>query len=124
MIRNEDTATLGHDSANGSKTLRNDSTDDTRILSYDPLLPPQILMEEIPLTGQAKADIQRFRAEASRIVAGIDDRLLIVVGPCSIHDPDAALEYAGRLKAVKEEISDACLIVMRSYCNFSFLKNS
>jgi 3-deoxy-7-phosphoheptulonate synthase len=120
MIRNDDTTALGYDSTHEGKTLRNDSTDDTRILSYDPLLPPQILMEEIPLTGQAKADIQRFRAEASRIVAGTDDRLLIVVGPCSIHDPAAALEYAGRLKAIKEEIADACLIVMRSYCNFSF----
>lgn len=92
-----------------------DSIDDTRILGYDPLLPPQILMEEIPLTDQAKADIQRFRSEASLIVAGNDDRLLIVVGPCSIHDPVAALEYATCLKALKEELLDACLIVMRSY---------
>jgi 3-deoxy-7-phosphoheptulonate synthase len=97
--------------------MMNDSTDDTRILGYDPLLPPQILMEEMPLTNQAKADIQKFRAEASKIVAGADDRLLIVVGPCSIHDPAAALEYAGRLKVLKGEIEDACLIVMRSYCN-------
>jgi 3-deoxy-7-phosphoheptulonate synthase len=92
-----------------------DTIDDTRILGYDPLLPPQILMEEIPLTNQAKSDIQRFRLEASKIVNGQDDRLIVVVGPCSIHDPVAALDYAGRLKNLAEQISDSCLIVMRSY---------
>lgn len=96
----------------------NDSTDDTRILGYDPLLPPQILMQEIPLSNEAKADIQKFRAQASDIVAGLDDRLLIVVGPCSIHDTAAAMEYAGRLRALKDQVEDACLIVMRSYCTF------
>ena len=95
--------------------ISQDSIDDTRILGYDPLLPPQILMEEIPLSSHAKADIQKFRSEAARIVSGQDDRLLIVVGPCSIHDPEAALEYAVLLKKLALELQDSCLIVMRSY---------
>ncbi|TPX69845.1 hypothetical protein SpCBS45565_g02235 [Spizellomyces sp. 'palustris'] len=90
-------------------------TDDTRVLGYDPLLPPQILQAEHPMTTQSKQTVQKARREAAKILRGDDDRILVVVGPCSIHDVDAALEYAGRLKALADELKDNLLIVMRAY---------
>ncbi|KNC96795.1 3-deoxy-7-phosphoheptulonate synthase [Spizellomyces punctatus DAOM BR117] len=90
-------------------------TDDTRVLGYDPLLPPQILQAEHPMTPQSKQTVQKARREAAKILRGDDDRILVVVGPCSIHDVDAALEYAGRLKALADELKDNLLIVMRAY---------
>jgi 3-deoxy-7-phosphoheptulonate synthase len=90
-------------------------TDDVRIESLRPLIPPAILMEELPATA---ADIQLIadaRAEVARIVSGEDDRLVIVVGPCSIHDPEAGLEYARLLKPVADELSADLKIVMRTY---------
>ena len=67
--------------------------DDTRVLGYDPLLPPQILQLESPLGNEAKHVVASARRRAARILNGQDDRLLIIVGPCSIHDTNAALEY-------------------------------
>ena len=90
-------------------------TDDVRIRGLRPLLPPAILMEEIPASPAALATVTRARDEIGAIVRGEDDRLLVVVGPCSIHDPRAALEYAGRLKGVADRFSDDLCIVMRVY---------
>ena len=73
-------------------------TDDARIVGYRPLLPPAILLEELPLTEHASQTVSRGRRQAERIIQGEDDRLLVVVGPCSIHDTRAALEYADHLK--------------------------
>ena len=69
-------------------------TDDLRIAQLRPLIPPAILMEELPLSERVSTVIAEARDEATRIVRGADDRLLVVVGPCSIHDPKAALDYA------------------------------
>jgi len=90
-------------------------TDDLRITRMRPLLPPAILMEELPLSEKASATVARGRAEAAAILKGEDDRVLVVVGPCSIHDPKAALEYAGRLLPVAREFQDDLLVVMRVY---------
>jgi len=90
-------------------------TDDARIVGYRPLLPPAILMEELPLTEHASNTVSRARLHAERIIQGTDDRLLVVVGPCSIHDTKAALEYADRLQAVTERVQDDLMIVMRVY---------
>jgi 3-deoxy-7-phosphoheptulonate synthase len=90
-------------------------TDDLRIDELRPLIPPAILMEELPATDEVGRRVSRAREEIGRILAGEDDRLLTVVGPCSIHDPAAALEYAGRLQRVAEELRDDLLIVMRVY---------
>jgi 3-deoxy-7-phosphoheptulonate synthase len=90
-------------------------TDDVRIESLDPLLPPAILMEELPLPEAASNLVLQARAAAARVIAGQDDRLLVVVGPCSIHDPQAGLDYAERLAKVKRRLDADLLIVMRTY---------
>jgi 3-deoxy-7-phosphoheptulonate synthase len=90
-------------------------TDDLRIENIRPLLPPAILMEEFPLTERSSSTVARAREQAADILHGRDDRLLVVVGPCSIHDPEAALEYAGRLHAVADELASELLVVMRVY---------
>jgi 3-deoxy-7-phosphoheptulonate synthase len=90
-------------------------TDDLRIEGTRPLLPPAILMEELPLDERASTLVWQSRAEIARIVHGADDRLLVVVGPCSVHDTQAALDYAGRLARVAERFHDELCIVMRVY---------
>ena len=72
-------------------------------------------MEDIPLTEKASKIISKARKEATEIVKGNDDRLLVICGPCSIHDIKAAHEYAARLKPVAEKLSQDLLIVMRVY---------
>ena len=64
------------------------ATDDARIGGYRPLLPPAILMEELPLSEHASNVVAQSRLATERIIQGEDDRLLVIVGPCSIHDPD------------------------------------
>jgi len=91
------------------------TTDDLRIANLRPLLPPAILMEEEPLTEVASETVATARETATRILAGTEDRLLVIVGPCSIHDTDAALEYAERLAAEVPRHSDTLQIVMRVY---------
>ncbi len=91
------------------------NTDDARIAGYRPLIPPAILTEELPLSEQASNTVASARQAAAAIVRGADDRLLVVVGPCSIHDPKAALEYADHLQGAMRELSDALCIVMRVY---------
>jgi 3-deoxy-7-phosphoheptulonate synthase len=90
-------------------------TDDLRIEGTRPLLPPAILMEELPLDERASTLVWQSRAEIARIIHGADDRLLVVVGPCSVHDTQAALDYAGRLARVAERFHDELCIVMRVY---------
>ena len=90
-------------------------TADLRIESYRALLPPAILLEELPLGDKASDTVARGRAEVSRVLRGEDDRLVVIVGPCSIHDPDAGLEYGRRLKKVADEHAGELCIVMRVY---------
>ena len=71
--------------------------DDRRISNVRPLIPPHILMEELPVSTQLLQDIFQWRNSIQDILQGKDDRLLVVVGPCSIHDVDAAMEYAAKL---------------------------
>ncbi|KAG9254717.1 uncharacterized protein F5Z01DRAFT_90520 [Emericellopsis atlantica] len=89
--------------------------DDTRILGQDPLIPPALLSSEIPLPENALQTVVKGRVEAAEIVTGSSDRLLVVVGPCSIHDPAAALEYAARLKELSDKLSNDLCIIMRAY---------
>ncbi len=91
------------------------ATDDVRIDDLRPLIPPAILMEEIHPGDQAIEKISEARLEISNIVHGKDDRLVVVAGPCSIHDPQAAIDYAKRLKELADEHADDLLIVMRTY---------
>jgi 3-deoxy-7-phosphoheptulonate synthase len=90
-------------------------TRDLRIESFRPLIPPAILLEELPLSERGSLTVARGREEIGRILEGRDDRLVVIVGPCSIHDPEAGRDYAGRLKAVADRlVADLC-IVMRVY---------
>jgi 3-deoxy-7-phosphoheptulonate synthase len=90
-------------------------TDDLRIEGLRPLIPPAILMEELPLGEEASTLVWQSRSEIARIVGGSDDRMLVVVGPCSVHDTEAAIDYARRLAAVKQRFREELCIVMRVY---------
>ena len=89
--------------------------DDVNIDELRPLLPPAILMEELPVSENIANMISQARDDIANILAGTDDRLLVVVGPCSIHDTDAAIEYAKSLKQAADQHQDELLIVMRVY---------
>jgi 3-deoxy-7-phosphoheptulonate synthase len=90
-------------------------TFDLNVVSTVPLVSPQKLIALEPATERAVATVVESRDAVIRILHGEDRRLLAVVGPCSIHDPDAALEYATRLKSVADRVSDSLQIVMRVY---------
>ncbi|MFI5329039.1 MAG: 3-deoxy-7-phosphoheptulonate synthase, partial [Candidatus Rokuibacteriota bacterium] len=86
-------------------------TRDLRIDRIQPLLPPAILIEEQPLSEKGSLMVTRAREEVSDILAGRSDRVLVVVGPCSVHDPAAAQEYAVRLRKLAEELApDLCVV--------------
>ncbi|CAH0493265.1 unnamed protein product [Peronospora effusa] len=88
---------------------------DVRISGIRPLIPPAILLEEIPLTPKIVQTITRSRQDLANILRRLDGRLVVVVGPCSIHDTDAAMDYAKRLLELKKELSKDLLIIMRVY---------
>ena len=90
-------------------------TDDLRIAELRPLVSPAILMEELPISEEVSNLVARTRGSAGAIIRGEDDRLLVIVGPCSIHDPDAALDYARRLVGVAGRLQDDLLVIMRVY---------
>ena len=90
-------------------------TDDTRIGAVRALISPALLLEELAASDQALEVVARARQEISAVLHGRDDRLLVVVGPCSIHDHDQAMDYARLLKAARDELSRDLLIVMRVY---------
>jgi 3-deoxy-7-phosphoheptulonate synthase len=90
-------------------------TSNLRIAGIRPLVPPAILVERLPLPTEGAIAVRDARQQISRILRAADDRLLVVVGPCSIHDADAALAYARRLAAFAGELADELLIVMRVY---------
>lgn len=90
-------------------------TDDLRIKEIRELTPPTHLIHEFPCTDLASATVQRARTAAHRIIHGEDDRLLVIVGPCSIHDPKAAREYAERLVAERRRLAGDLEIIMRVY---------
>jgi len=91
------------------------TTDDVRILGLRPLIPPAVLIEEIPVSEAASTTVWKGREEATAILGGRDDRLLVIVGPCSIHDPAAALDYARRLRERQVALQDDLCILMRVY---------
>ena len=90
-------------------------TIDTRITGYEPLLSPAALLDELPLSEQAAEIVERTRGEVRAVLDGSDDRLLVIAGPCSVHDPAAALDYAGRLAGLRDQLQRDLLIVMRVY---------
>ncbi|MGL6312243.1 3-deoxy-7-phosphoheptulonate synthase AroG [Vibrio sp. WXL103] len=90
-------------------------TDDVRIDKVKELLPPVAVLEKFPATEIASKTTYNTRKNISNILKGQDDRLLVIIGPCSIHDPEAALEYGKRLKVLRDELGEQLEIVMRVY---------
>ncbi len=90
-------------------------TDDVRINKVKPLIPPAILMEELPLSEDNIEQILKYRKDVNDCLYGKSDKLLVVVGPCSIDNPEAAIEYAKKLKELSDKLSDKLCIVMRVY---------
>ena len=90
-------------------------TDDVRITGMEEVIPPDSLIEELPLSDDASQLIFDNRKQISDILHGSDKRILAVVGPCSIHDPKAGLEYAERLAVLAEKFKENLHIIMRVY---------
>ena len=90
-------------------------TDDLRIEDDFSVASPREVSSELPVTESAARTTFQARRELRRVLEGEDDRVIVVVGPCSIHDPQAALDYARRLAAVRERLADDLLVVMRVY---------
>ena len=88
---------------------------DTRIKQIRPLIPPACLLEELPVPQSLIPNIQQARQQAASIIHRQDDRLLVVIGPCSIHDPEAAIEYAHRLLPLATQYRSTLLVCMRVY---------
>jgi 3-deoxy-7-phosphoheptulonate synthase len=97
------------------QTRHSDRVRDLRIDQVVPLVSPEQILEELPLSGEQEDAVLAQRAEIASVLNREDDRLLVVVGPCSVHDVDAALEYAHRLAASAEDHRDDLLIAMRVY---------
>ncbi|WP_308192025.1 3-deoxy-7-phosphoheptulonate synthase [Gordonia zhenghanii] len=91
------------------------ATSDRRVTAFSPIPSPEAMRTELPLTDRRAEIVARDRDEIAAILAGRDDRLIVVVGPCSVHDPDAALDYARRLAPLAVEYADSLKIVMRVY---------
>lgn len=91
------------------------STDDLRVKGYQPLLAPRTLKNELPLSAVAAETVHRGRESIQHIISKSDPRLLVVLGPCSIHDEKAALEYAQRLAALQPQVEEYLFLVMRVY---------
>jgi 3-deoxy-7-phosphoheptulonate synthase len=106
-----------HDREAGSRDETLDTTriDDTRIRAVRPLVSPAIVLEEAPVTAEVEALVETTRERIADVLHGRDDRLVVVAGPCSIHDHDQALAYARLLEAAAGELGDALVTVMRVY---------
>jgi len=106
-----------HDREIGARDSTLDTTriDDVRIGAVRPLMTPALLQERVPVRDETLALVETSRAAIADVLHGRDDRLIVVVGPCSIHDHEQALEYGQRLKAVADALHDDLLIVMRAY---------
>ncbi len=90
-------------------------TGDLRVTAVRPLLPPAILIEEVPLTDQAANLIHGARRQIEASLRGEDKRLVLIIGPCSVHDPIAVLDYAEKLKQLADRYANELIVVMRCY---------
>jgi 3-deoxy-7-phosphoheptulonate synthase len=106
-----------HDREVGSVDATEDSTrtDDTRIRAVRPLISPALLLDEMPVPEAGLALVERTRRAIGKVLRGEDDRLVVIVGPCSIHDHDQAIAYAHALKGLAEELKGELITVMRVY---------
>ena len=96
-------------------TLDTTRIDDTRIKAVRALVSPAVLLEELPVTAEIEALVEATREAISEVLRGGDDRLVVVVGPCSVHDHDEAMQYARLLKPLADALADELIVVMRVY---------
>jgi 3-deoxy-7-phosphoheptulonate synthase len=96
-------------------TLDTTRIDDVRIAAVRALVSPALLLEDLPVTTEIEALVERSRQAIGAVLQGLDDRLVAVVGPCSIHDHDQAIAYARRLKPLADELAGDLIVVMRVY---------
>ncbi|ETV95051.1 3-deoxy-7-phosphoheptulonate synthase [Aphanomyces invadans] len=101
--------------AGDAKIMDKQALVDVRIGGIRALIPPVCLLEEVPRTVQIARTVNKGRQELNNILRRVDDRLVVVVGPCSIHDPKAAVEYAMKLRALRDTLENDLLIIMRVY---------
>ena len=108
---------IAHDRETGPRDSTLDTTriDDVRIGAVRPLITPALLQERVPLRHDTLAIVEKSRSAIADVLHGRSDRLIVVVGPCSIHDHDQAIEYGQRLKTVADELQDDLFVVMRAY---------
>jgi 3-deoxy-7-phosphoheptulonate synthase len=104
-----------HEAGSADATLDSTRTDDTRIRAVRPLISPALLFDELPVSELSLALVEQTRRDIGAVLRGADDRLVVVVGPCSIHDHDQAMDYARLLRAAASQLEDALVIVMRVY---------
>ena len=104
-----------HPAAAGASTHDTTRIDDTRIAAVRPLITPALLQEWLPTPPAAEELVAQSRQQISKVLHGLDDRLVVVVGPCSIHDHDQAMDYARQLKTQSDELQGELLVVMRVY---------
>jgi 3-deoxy-7-phosphoheptulonate synthase len=114
MIRIDDPL---HDKEVGVADATQDTTriDDVRIGAVRPLISPALLLDELPVSPEVQAHVETSRTAITNVLQGRDDRLITVVGPCSIHDHDQAMEYAHRLRTAATRLQNDLLVVMRVY---------
>jgi 3-deoxy-7-phosphoheptulonate synthase len=115
MSARTDPARLDHEAGRRPATQDTTRIDDTRIAAVRALVSPAMLLEELPAPAATEALVESSRQAIGAALHGRDDRLVVVVGPCSIHDRDQALHYAQLLKRQAEEFGDALIVVMRVY---------
>ena len=104
-----------HEAGDGNSTLDTTRIDDVRIAAVRALVSPAVLLEELPVTAEIEALVERTREAIGAALHGRDDRLVAVVGPCSIHDHEQAMEYARCLKPLADELAGELIVVMRVY---------
>ena len=97
------------------RSVKRQRLENRNVLAIKPLVPPSCVLEELPVTPKVHELVDVTRDAVSRILHGEDDRLVVIVGPCSIHDVAAALDYAKRLKALADELDGELLVIMRTY---------
>ena len=97
------------------RSVHAEPIDDVRVREIDELVPPEALLRELPATAAVSRTARAARHAIHRIMTGSDNRMIVIVGPCSIHDPSAALDYAQRLRNEAERLRDELLIIMRAY---------
>ncbi|KAI9673484.1 MAG: 3-deoxy-7-phosphoheptulonate synthase [Caeruleum heppii] len=98
-----------------TSNMKPEGSDDVRVLGYDPLIPPQLLQSEVPAPESALRTVIQGRKDAISVITQTSDKLLVICGPCSIHDPATAVEYAARLRELSARLSNDLVVIMRAY---------